>query len=143
MGHRKGQPPPQRTMFTSGNQPTRRRGKSIATTESLRYSLRFDKSEMPLAYREVKTICAMLLSSTMGQIREYSENKTFPIILTAICKAMLQDCAKGKINTVEWLSNRAFGKPKKRIERMGKGRVTFSKTADGGLRMVFEFNERD
>ena len=138
MGHRKGQQPPRHTMFTPDKQPTRRRGKSIGTTESLRYALRFDESDMPLAYRDVKTICAMLLSSTMGQIREYSENKTFPIILTAICKAMLQDCAKGKINTVEWLTDRAFGKPKKRIERMGKGRVTFSKTADGGLRMVFE-----
>ena len=138
MGHRKGQPPPQRTMFTPGNQPTRRRGKGIGTTESLRYALRFDKSDMPLAYREVKTICAILLSCTMGQIKEFSENKNLPIILTAICKAMLQDCAKGKINTVEWLSDRAFGKPKKRIERMGKGRVTFSKTSNGGLRMVFE-----
>lgn len=143
MGHRKGQQPPKHTMFTSGNQPTRRRGRSLATTESLRYSLRFDKSDMPLTYRDVKTICAILLSCTMGQIKEFSENENLPIILTAICKAMLQDCAKGKINTVEWLSDRAFGKPKKCIKRMGKGRVTFSKTADGGLRMVFEFNERD
>ena len=143
MGHRKGQPPPQRTMFTSGNQPTRKRGNGIGTTESLRYALRFDESDMPLAYRDVKNICAMLLSSTMGQIKEFSENENLPIIFIALCKAILQDCAKGKINTVEWLSDRAFGKPKKRIERMGKGRVTFSKTADGGLRMVFEFNERD
>ena len=138
MGHRKGQQPPQHTMFTPGNQPTRRRGKGIGTTESLRYALRYDKSDMPLAYREVKTICAILLSCTMGQIREYSENKTFPIIFTAICNAILMDCAKGKIKTVEWLLNRAFGKPKKRIERLGKGKVTFSKTSNGGLRMVFE-----
>ena len=143
MGHRKGQPPPKSTLFTPDNQPARTRGKGIATTESLRYALRFDESDMPLAYRDVKNICAMLLSSTMGQIKEYSENKTFPIIFTAICNAILIDCAKGKINTIEWLTDRAFGKPKKRIERMGKGRVTFSKTADGGLRMVFEFNERD
>ena len=138
MGHRKGQPPPQRTPFTPDKQPTRRRGKGIGTTESLRYALRFDKSDMPLAYREVKTICAILLSCTMGQIKEFSENKNLPIILTTICKAMLMDFERGKINTVEWLSDRAFGKPKKCIKRMGKGRVTFSKTADGGLRMIFE-----
>ncbi len=139
MGHRKGQPPPQRTMFTHGKQPTRRRGKSIATTESLRYALRFDKSDMPLTYREVKNICAMLLSSTMGQIKEFSENKNLPIILTAICKAMLMDYKKGKIKTVEWLSDRAFGKPKKSIERIGKGKVIFSKTSNGGLLMVSKF----
>ena len=138
MGHRTGQPPPKSTMFTPDKQPTRRRGKGIATTESLRYALRYDESDMPLSYRDVKTVCAMLLSSTMGQIKELSENENLPIIFVAICRAMLLDCAKGKINTIEWLTDRAFGKPKKRIERMGKGRVTFSKTADGGLRMVFE-----
>ena len=138
MGHRKGQPPPQRTMFTPGNQPTRRRGKSIATTESLRYALRFDESDMPLTYRDVKVICATLLSCTMGQIKEISENKNLPVILTIICKAMLMDYKKGKVKTVDWLVNRAFGKPKKSVQLLGKRKVTFSKTADGGLRMVFE-----
>ena len=138
MGHRKGQLPPQRTMFTPDKQPKRKRGKGINTTESLRYALRYDKSDMPLAYRDVKNICAMLLSSTMGQIRELSENGNLPIILTAICRAMLQDCAKGNIKTVEWLLDRAFGKPQKSIERIGKVKVVFSKTSNGGLRMVFE-----
>jgi hypothetical protein len=139
MGHRKGQPPPQRTMFTPDKQPTRRRGKSIATTESLRYALRYDKLDRPLAYREVKNICAILLSCTMMEIKEFSQNKNLPIILTAICKAMLDDYEKGKINMVEWLLDRAFGKPKKSIERIGKGKVIFSKTSNGGLLMVSEF----
>ena len=138
MGHRKGQPPPKSTLFTPDNQPARTRGKGIATTESLRYALRYDESDMPLSYRDVKTVCAMLLSSTMGQIKELSENENLPIIFGAICRAMLQDCAKGKINTIEWLTNRAFGKPKKSLQLSGKPKVTFSKTADGGLRMVFE-----
>ena len=143
MGHRKGQPPPQRTMFTPDNQPARTRGKGIATTESLRYALRFDNSDMPLTYRDVKVICATLLSCTMGQIKEISENKNLPVILTTICKAMLMDYKKGKVKTVDWLVDRAFGKPKKSLQLSGKPKVTFSKTADGGLRMVFEFNERD
>jgi hypothetical protein len=139
MGHRKGQPPPQRTMFTPGKQPSRRRGKGFATTESLRYAMRYDKFDKPLAYREVKNICATLLSCSMDQIKEFSQNTNLPIILTTICKAMLQDYAKGKIKTIEWLLDRAFGKPKKSIERIGKGKVIFSKTSNGGLLMVSEF----
>ena len=139
MGHRIGQPPPKSTLFTPDNQPARTRGKGIATTESLRYALRFDNSDMPLTYRDVKVICATLLSCTMGQIKEISENKNLPVILTIICKAMLMDYKKGKVKTVDWLVDRAFGKPKKqRIELLGKRKVTFSKTGDGGLRMVFE-----
>ena len=141
MGHRKGQPPPQRTMFTPDKQPSRRRGKGFATTESLRFTMRYDKSDKPLSYREVKNICAILLSCTMMQIEEFSQNKNLPIILTTICKAMLADYEKGKIKTVEWLLDRAFGKPKQRIERIGKGKVIFSKTSNGGLLMVSEFEE--
>jgi hypothetical protein len=74
MGHRKGQSPPQRTMFTPDKQPNRRRGKGIATTESLRYALRYDKSDMPLAYRDVKNICA-ILSNPCGNERNFLLNE--------------------------------------------------------------------
>lgn len=139
MGHRIGQPPPQRTMFTPRKQPTRRRGRGVATTESLRYALRFDESDEPLTYREVKKVCAMLLSCTTGQIIEISENKEFPIILTSICKALLNDMKNATTNTMQWLLDRAFGKPKKSVQRIGSVEVIFSKTLNGDL--LIEFKE--
>lgn len=69
---------------------------------------------------DASIICRNLLSKSLKELKDIVKNPDIPIYMTGAASALLRDWTKGSLSARMALEDRAWGKPKEKIEHSGK-----------------------
>jgi hypothetical protein len=100
--------PSKEHQFTSSNQP-RNNGRKPSKLKAF-------LKENNLSAIDIRLIASNLINLSYSEIEVLANDHTKPILLCGAARAFLRDYKEGTTPTMQWLIDRAFGKPKESIE---------------------------
>jgi hypothetical protein len=100
--------PSKEHQFTSSNQP-RNNGRKPSKLKAF-------LKDNNLSAIDIRLIASNLINLSYSEIETIADDHTKPILLCGAARAFLRDYKEGTTPTMQWLIDRAFGKPKESIE---------------------------
>jgi hypothetical protein len=72
--------------------------------------------ENNLSSKDIQLIAGNLLGKSREEITELMKDKTQSILVSGSAAALLKDVTNGRTDTIQWLTDRAFGQAKQIVE---------------------------
>jgi hypothetical protein len=80
------------------------------------------KKDYNMGLEEYKNILMYIIQSTETELRQLEEDKTTPIWVVIICKAIEKDIEKGNIYSLQSIIDRLFGKAGQSVDVTSNGK---------------------
>lgn len=76
--------------------------------------------ENNLGTKDIQLLSSNLTNMSIEELKALVQDKTKPIILVGAASAMLKDFTKGQFSCIQWLTDRAYGKPTEKIDQTNR-----------------------